>query len=576
MLMSWWQQTPRVIALELKNTMKRLEIDDALFKLAFLVDINETTLKAMSEIVVNNEKFKNGGIELVSTNQTLNLQKHLKYYDGKVILEFIIREYNKTQELSVVALGSIFALTFFFVFSTAIYRSMVGQTLFGNSALEYICFGGNGFMIFFLVFITTLFFVAGIRDMKRRLFILQQLGQMISPKKMQYYKNKKLLPTVNFLDQVTLHSWIDLRKLAIDYGKKYFYRHEIFMPVAFYLAITCLMVAFFMIVDKVPFSNDDDTTQERKKMVAASVLMSIYFFVQFFWLLYSASYINEEFTRHREILKLNKDLLQDILMFKEFYFAEKLNPHLIQTTDEGAEDDQVSREGQVVEQRADEWNIILGEVQGDEQNKLEGDHKKNEEPSLKNVVSGKSNKVHDASQAIKKYSSAIIDNKSEDDVRVWQDSMNNPKKKDMKLRGGEKVVLSERHSVFAHSLNFDQTTHNGEDEAYLRPVRKYQRQDKIFLYDVKSLLAQKGTSFLHRKISKEISEILGSEMKGHVIEYMKNLLYITNICIEQLKSEEEFNSFKIIGIVASKTQVNNLLVGLISIVATVYEIFLNK
>lgn len=73
MLMSWWQQTPRVIALELKNTMKRLEIDDALFKLAFLADINETSLKEMSQIVVNNEKYKNGGVELYSTNQTLNL-----------------------------------------------------------------------------------------------------------------------------------------------------------------------------------------------------------------------------------------------------------------------------------------------------------------------------------------------------------------------------------------------------------------------------------------------------------------------------------------------------------------------
>lgn len=57
---------------------------------------------------------------------------------------------------------------------------------------------------------------------------------------------------------------------------------------------------------------------------------------------------------------------------------------------------------------------------------------------------------------------------------------------------------------------------------------------------------------------------------------MRNLIYVTNICTEQLKSEEEFNAFTIIGIVASKTHVNNLLVALISIVATVYEIFLNK
>lgn len=66
MLMSWWQQTPRIIALEIRCTMKRLEIDEALFKLCFLADINPTTLLEMSKIVAANEKFKNGNRESVT------------------------------------------------------------------------------------------------------------------------------------------------------------------------------------------------------------------------------------------------------------------------------------------------------------------------------------------------------------------------------------------------------------------------------------------------------------------------------------------------------------------------------
>ena len=155
---------------------------------------------------------------MITTNETLNIQKHLKYYEGKVILEFFIREFNKTMGLSLPALGFIFIVAFFFVFSPALFRKIVGQTMFGSSFLEYVCFFGNGFMVFFLVFVTTIFFVAGVRDMNRRLFILQNLGQLISPKKLQRYKGKKLLPTINFLDQVSLHSWIDLRKLSINYG----------------------------------------------------------------------------------------------------------------------------------------------------------------------------------------------------------------------------------------------------------------------------------------------------------------------------------------------------------------------
>jgi succinate dehydrogenase hydrophobic anchor subunit len=101
--------------------------------------------------------------------------------------------------------------------------------------------------MFFLLTTTILFFLAGIRDMKRRSFILNQLGQYLSPKKLQIYKTKKLLPTINFLDQVSLHTWIDLRKLSIDYGKKYFFRHEMFMPVVFQLAVICLLIVFFIL-----------------------------------------------------------------------------------------------------------------------------------------------------------------------------------------------------------------------------------------------------------------------------------------------------------------------------------------
>lgn len=186
---------------------------------------------------------------------------------------------------------------------------------------------------------------------------------------MTFYKDKKLLPTVNFLDQVTLHSWIDLRKLAIDYGKKYFYRHEIFMPVAFYLAMGCLLVAFLMMVNLIPFSTSDDAIIEKKKVVIASVSMSLYFFVQFFWLLYSASYINDEFSRHREILKGNKDLLQDILMFKEFYFANHLNPHLIESQENELEDELNSNCGSSTKLKVKRRSFIMGTVKEEAEDK---------------------------------------------------------------------------------------------------------------------------------------------------------------------------------------------------------------
>jgi hypothetical protein len=57
---------------------------------------------------------------------------------------------------------------------------------------------------------------------------------------------------------------------------------------------------------------------------------------------------------------------------------------------------------------------------------------------------------------------------------------------------------------------------------------------------------------------------------------MENLIKVTNLCIEQLKAEERFNSISIMGIGVTTSNVNNLLIAMISICATAYEIFLNK
>lgn len=126
MLMSWWQQTPRVVALELRCTINRLDIDRALFKIAFLADVNEKSLDSMSQILIENHRHINKDSKPIHENLTLKNQQGLTYFDGQVVLEFFIREYNKTQSLPKIALAGIFLLTLTFVFSTAFFRAIVG------------------------------------------------------------------------------------------------------------------------------------------------------------------------------------------------------------------------------------------------------------------------------------------------------------------------------------------------------------------------------------------------------------------------------------------------------------------
>jgi hypothetical protein len=52
-------------------------------------------------------------------------------------------------------------------------------------------------------------------------------------------------------------------------------------------------------------------------------------FYLFFGLLYQGAGINFEFDEHLQIMKKNKQLLNDLIFFKEFYFEEHIQNALV-------------------------------------------------------------------------------------------------------------------------------------------------------------------------------------------------------------------------------------------------------
>ena len=160
--------------------------------------------------------------------------------------------------------------------------------------------------------------------MKRRSYILRQLGQMISPQKNLSYQNeKKLFPTLNLTDQLSLNTWLDLRKMSVDYGRKYFFRHEIFLPVVFFMGFISYIAAFVLLIFN--FDVDQRLSDEIMKMRMFLSLNTFVMFFLFFGLLYQGSGINKEFEEHLRILKKNKQLYNDLVFFKEYYFGEHIN-----------------------------------------------------------------------------------------------------------------------------------------------------------------------------------------------------------------------------------------------------------
>jgi hypothetical protein len=125
-------------------------------------------------------------------------------------------------------------------------------------------------------------------------------------------------------DQLSLNTWLELRKLAIDYGKKYFYRHEIYLPFIFLFALVSLLGAFVFLVINIEFS--EELKMEVDKMKYFLALNSFVMFFFFYGLLYQGAGINVEFAEHTKILKRNQQIYNDLVFFKEFYFSAASAP----------------------------------------------------------------------------------------------------------------------------------------------------------------------------------------------------------------------------------------------------------
>jgi hypothetical protein len=54
-------------------------------------------------------------------------------------------------------------------------------------------------------------------------------------------KEKKILPTINFLDSYSIKSWCELRKVAMDYGKQYMLRVQLFLSFSIF-TFACVII----------------------------------------------------------------------------------------------------------------------------------------------------------------------------------------------------------------------------------------------------------------------------------------------------------------------------------------------
>ena len=252
---------------------------------------------------IRNTVFKHCPLPLQKTKNYGS--KEVKYFNGKIILAYLIKHYNKTDyKIAIFRVGLLIGIIYSSI--PGLIRVYVGEKFHGEDIFSIIVTYVMYPTTSFLILATNLFFTRHNIDMRRRRFVLQQLGMMISPIQIKHYTGNRLLPVIDVSSEKTLHTWSNLRRVTSDYGRKYFWRHEIFLPSIMFVGTLCLVLLIDITLLHIVFSGEG--TDSRKLEIFCFINFVILLMMTLV-LLNTAGNINSEFGYHSHIVKTNLEYI---------------------------------------------------------------------------------------------------------------------------------------------------------------------------------------------------------------------------------------------------------------------------
>lgn len=326
----WAVQTDFQVLKELRCAVRRLNIDLTTFYIGFLDQDSLLGLESSLLSIYEKGKVFFDKKNLEYTYTKTQGKKKIKYYSGLVLLHFLIKKYNSKRNYYYMSMPFFIPCSILFGLSSGILRMYFGQPFFGEGILEILIFILNTVNIGFMTFVFLQFFLRFFIDINRKVYILEQLGQMLSPEVLTESSEDRVLPTIDIISAQSLHSWMNLRRVTGDYGLKYLKRHELFIP----SILSILIVSSLILIDiwslqnfiqtpststNEPLSNQDISTL---KLSFFCCFNSCFLFSLLIFLLYTASGVNSHYKSHTHIIKGNKVLLEDIKVYRDYYFSQ--------------------------------------------------------------------------------------------------------------------------------------------------------------------------------------------------------------------------------------------------------------
>ena len=243
-----------------------------------------------------------------------------KYYKAEIVLEFIINKFNETIPFAsnyykAVGYGVMWG------FMQVGIKLLYGSKFHGDDSIEIAIQYLDMLVATILFYWQFMFYKQAIIDIERKFWIMKQLSLIISPRSMQS-KWTKFLPTICLLDPVSLRAWLNIRRIGLDYGRKYFYRHEVFLPVTL-LLMSLNIIGCFAIFLLLKSDWTEIQISRMKQLLVSMMIDSILFFFSGFHFIFLAGALNDEFRIHIRTLDNNKLLFRDIMNLRGFYFKDQ-------------------------------------------------------------------------------------------------------------------------------------------------------------------------------------------------------------------------------------------------------------
>jgi len=161
-------------------------------------------------------------------------------------------------------------------------------------------------------FISSFILAVAVLDLNSRTFCLKQIGYLVSPKKLSHFKDRKLYPTVNIFDPITLKTWSNLRRLLVEYGRKYVCRNNFNVTIIMIIYLFILTILVVQVLGIVETYNDP-------LLLIVLTYESVVFFAIFISIMIGAAFVNNQFGCDKNLLKKNKMIVSDFYRLSKLY-----------------------------------------------------------------------------------------------------------------------------------------------------------------------------------------------------------------------------------------------------------------